>query len=185
MDPETAERLAALGYLGGGRRRPRRAPTGRDPKDGIGLVTRLGRNGMSVARTDPQKAIRELTALLAEDPGMLVALRTRAVAYAAAGAIRGRGRATCARSRSKGALSAEDASCSATTCASRAGRGEATAVLEETARENPRFAQPWLSLAEVHVAEQAARDAAARLRTRARARRPTTSRPCAASATSR
>ena len=85
IDAETAERLDALGYLGGGGGASAPAPTGRDPKDGIGLVTRLGRNGMSVARTDPQKAIRELTALLAEDPGMLVVLRTRAVAYETAG----------------------------------------------------------------------------------------------------
>ena len=63
---------------------------------------------MTVARTEPEKAIRELTALLAEDPGMLVVLRTRAVAYAAAGrhadAIR-----DLRELEKRGALSAEDA----------------------------------------------------------------------------
>ena len=85
IDAETAERRGALGYLAGGAGGVAPRPPGRDPKDGIGLVTCLGRNGMSVARTDPQKAIRELTALLAEDPGMLVVRRTRAVAYETAG----------------------------------------------------------------------------------------------------
>ena len=56
----------------------------RDPKDGIRLLPRLNR-GMSAARADPELAIRELTSVLAEDPGLLMARRTRAVAYAAAG----------------------------------------------------------------------------------------------------
>ena len=62
---------------------------------------------MSVARTDPQKAIRELTALLAEDPGMLVVLRTRAVAYETAGQYEAAIRDLRALEK-KGALSAED-----------------------------------------------------------------------------
>jgi len=152
VDAETKERLAALGYVGsvGG------APpvvTGKDPKDGIGLVTRLGRNGMTVARTEPEKAIRELTALLAEDPGMLVALRTRAVAYAAAGR-----HADAVRDlrvlEKKGALSAEDAVVLGDNLRLGGHAKEASAVLEKTIRANPTFAQPLLSLAAVHVEER-------------------------------
>jgi arylsulfatase A-like enzyme/Tfp pilus assembly protein PilF len=152
VDPETAERLAALGYVGteGSAAAP---PGGRDPKDGISLVTRLGRNGMTVARTEPEKAIRELTALLAEDPGMLVVLRTRAVAYAAAGrpadAIR-----DLRELEKRGSLSAEDAVVLGDNLRLAGRAQEATAVLERTSRENPKFAQPLLSLAAVCVQQK-------------------------------
>jgi arylsulfatase A-like enzyme/Tfp pilus assembly protein PilF len=152
VDAETAERLAALGYVGPGGSATLPAP-GRDPKDGIGLVTRLGRNGMTVARTEPEKAIRELTALLAEDPGMLVVLRTRAVAYAAAGrpadAIR-----DLRELEKRGALSAEDAVVLGDNLRLAGRPREATAVLERTSRENPKFAQPLLSLAAVRVQQE-------------------------------
>jgi choline-sulfatase len=152
VDPETTERLAALGYVGTGGGTPP-PPTGRDPKDGIGLVTRLGRNGMTVARTEPEKAIRELTALLAEDPGMLVVLRTRAVAYAAAGrhadAVR-----DLRELEKRGSLSAEDAVVLGDNLRLSGHPAEAVRVLERTIRENPKFAQPLLSLAAVHVQER-------------------------------
>jgi arylsulfatase A-like enzyme/tetratricopeptide (TPR) repeat protein len=157
IDAETAARLEALGYLGGGATSAPN-PTGRDPKDGIGLVTRLGRNGMSVARTDPQKAIRELTALLAEDPGMLVVLRTRAVAYETAGQYEAAIRDLRALEK-KGALSAEDSVVLGDSLRLAGRAREAAAVLEETARKNPRFAQPWLSLAAIYVAEKRLDDA--------------------------
>src|SRR6185369_15134204 len=67
VDSETAERLQALGYVGGGRTQPA-GPGRRDPKDGIRVMPALNR-GMSAARTDPAAAIRDLTAVLAEDPG--------------------------------------------------------------------------------------------------------------------
>jgi tetratricopeptide (TPR) repeat protein len=153
VDAETAARLDALGYLGGGGGTSAPAPTGRDPKDGIGLVTRLGRNGMSVARTDPQKAIRELTALLAEDPGMLVVLRTRAVAYETAGQYEAAVR-DLRTLESKGALSAEDSVVLGDSLRLAGRTREATAVLEETARKNPGFAQPWLSLGAIYVAQK-------------------------------
>ena len=107
IDAETAERLAALGYVGGTGAGAAPVQTGRDPKDGIRLATRLGRNGMSVARTEPEKAIRELTLLLAEDPGMFVALRTRAVAYETAGQYDAAIRDLRALEK-RGALTAED-----------------------------------------------------------------------------
>ncbi len=153
IDAETAARLDALGYLGGGGGAVAPVLTGRDPKDGIGLVTRLGRNGMSVARTDPQKAIKELTTLLAEDPGMLVVLRTRAVAYETAGQYEAAVRDLRTLEK-KGALSAEDSVVLGDSLRLAGRTKEAVAVLEATARKNPRFAQPWLSLAAVHVAER-------------------------------
>jgi choline-sulfatase len=159
IDAETAERLSALGYLGGGAPGVAPAPTGRDPKDGIRLATRLGRNGMSVARTEPEKAIRELTELLAEDPGMLVALRTRAVANETAGhyeaAIR-----DLRDLEKRGALSAEDSVVLGDNLRLAGRAQEAVAVLARTAAKNPRFAQPWLSLAALAVKENRIEDAA-------------------------
>jgi choline-sulfatase len=159
VDPETAQRLAALGYVGtAGAGAP--APSGRDPKDGIQLATRLGRNGMTVARTEPGKAIPELTALLAADPGMLVARRTRAVAYEAAGQYQAAVR-DLRELEKRGALTAEDAVVLGDNLRL-AGRGkEAVEVLQRTARENPKFAQPWLSLAAVFVQGRDIRSAAA------------------------
>jgi len=159
IDAETAARLDALGYIGTGGGTTAPVPTGRDPKDGIGLATRLGRNGMSVARTEPQKAIRELTALLAEDPGMLVVLRTRAVAYETAGQYEAAVR-DLRTLEGKGALSAEDAVVLGDSLRLAGRADEAISVLEETGRKNPRFAQPWLSLAAVFVAQKRMDEAA-------------------------
>jgi tetratricopeptide (TPR) repeat protein len=159
VDAETRERLAALGYVGtagGG------APvlTGRDPKDGIGLVTRLGRNGMTVARTEPEKAIRELTALLEEDPGMLVVLRTRAVAYAAAGRPKDAVRDLRELAK-RGALSAEDAVVLGDNLRLSGQPEEAVRVLERTLAANPTFAQPLLSIAAVRMQQRDVKAAAA------------------------
>jgi choline-sulfatase len=78
----TAERLRALGYLGGGASAPARA-SGRDPKEGIVLLRQIER-GIAEARSNPDLAIRELTAALAEDPQMTLARRYRAIAQAQA-----------------------------------------------------------------------------------------------------
>ena len=160
IDAETAERLGALGYLGGGGASRATAATGRDPKDGIGLATRLGRNGMSVARSEPLKAIRELTALLAEDPGMLVVLRTRAVAYETAGQYEAAIRDLRALEK-LGALSAEDSVVLGDSLRMAGKPKEAVEVLERTARKNPKFTQPWLSLAAVFVMQNRMPDAVA------------------------
>jgi choline-sulfatase len=148
-DPETAERLRALGYLGGGQAQPRQAGALRDPKDGVRLLPRLNR-GISAARIDPPLAIKELTAVLAEDPGLLMARRSRAVAYASAGqhdlAI-----ADLRLLEKEGLLTAEDGVVLGDNLRFADRLEEATAVLEHTARSNPQFAQPRLSLAEVHL----------------------------------
>jgi len=152
IDAETAERLAALGYVGTGGSSVR-PPSGKDPKDGIGLATRLGRNGMTVARTEPLQAIPELTALLAEDPGMLVARRTRAIAYEAAGQYKGAIR-DLRELEKRGALTSEDAVVLGDNLRLAGHLKEATVVLERTARENPKFTEPWLSLAAIFVLQQ-------------------------------
>jgi arylsulfatase A-like enzyme/tetratricopeptide (TPR) repeat protein len=162
VDAVTAERLAALGYLGGGRAPGAGAGTAgglRDPKDGVRLMPRLNR-GMSVARTDPPLAIRELGAVLAEDPGLLMARRTLAVAYAAAGQ-HDRAIAELRRLEKDGDLSAEDAIVLGDNLRFAGRLGEAAGVLRRAAADNPRFAQPWLSLAEVHVKEKRNAEAAA------------------------
>lgn len=154
VDTETAERLAALGYLGGGRGAgPGTAGSaGRDPKDGVRLMPRLNR-GMSVARTDPALAIRELSAVLAEDPGLLMARRTLAVAYASAGQ-HDRAIAELRRLEKEGQLSAEDAVVLGDNLRFAGRLGESAVVLQRAARDNPKFVQPWLSLAEVRIKER-------------------------------
>ena len=82
VDPEAAERLRALGYASGGRPVRRAGAALRDPKDGIRLLPQLNR-GMSAARTEPSRYPRTHVGA-AEDPGLFMARRTRAVAYAAA-----------------------------------------------------------------------------------------------------
>jgi len=159
VDTDTAERLGALGYLGGGRAQPASGGARRDPKDGVRLMPRLN-HGMSAARTDPAAAIRDLTSVLAEDPGLLMARRTLAVAYEAAGrhdlAI-----AELRRLDKEGQLSAEDGIVLGDNLRFGGRLAEAVDVLERVARENPKFPQPWLSLAEVRIKEHSNAAAAA------------------------
>ena len=159
VDGETAERLAALGYVSGGRGQTASGAARRDPKDGVRLLTRLNR-GTSAARTDPALAIRELRSVLAEDPGLLMARRTLAVAYAAGGqhdlAV-----AELRRLEKEGQLTAEDAVVLGDNLRFSGRLAEAAGVLERTARDNPRFPEPWLSLAEVRIEERKNGDAAA------------------------
>jgi choline-sulfatase len=159
VDSETAERLQALGYVAGGRAQPSRGATVRDPKDGVRLMPRINR-GMSLARTDPATAIRDLTSVLAEDPGLLMARRTIAVAYEAAGeharaiqVLRGLDK--------EGQLTVEDAIVLGDNLRFAGRLPEAVEVLQRTARENPKFPQPWLSLAEVHIKQGRNAEAAA------------------------
>jgi arylsulfatase A-like enzyme/tetratricopeptide (TPR) repeat protein len=159
LDSETAERLGALGYVAGSGAQPPAGTARRDPKDGIRVLPRLNR-GMSAARTDPELAIRELTSVLADDPGLLIARRTRAVAYTAAGrhdlAI-----AELRRLEKEGRLAAEDAVVLGDNLRHAGRLEEAAEVLQRVARENPKFAQPWLSLAQIHVREHRNAEAAA------------------------
>jgi len=70
LDPETLQRLAALGYVGGGPRVDPRALLP-DPKDKIGLVGRMSR-ARSLARDEKlDEAMAAIRAVIAEDPGII------------------------------------------------------------------------------------------------------------------
>ena len=149
VDPETAERLRALGYASGGRAARPAGSALRDPKDGIRLLPKLNR-GMSTARTEPEIAIRELTAVLEEDPALLMARRTRAVAYAAAG----RHELAIADLRlldKQRQLTPEDAVVLGDNLRAAGRLDEAALILERAAREDEAFVQPLISLADVRI----------------------------------
>jgi choline-sulfatase len=152
VDPEAAERLRALGYASGGRPVRRPGAALRDPKDGIRLLPRLNR-GMSAARTQPELAIRELTSVLREDPGLFMARRTRAVAYAAA-ARHDLAIADLRVLDKEGQLTPEDAIVLGDNLRSAGRFEEASLILERAQRENPTFPQPLISLAEVRIQER-------------------------------
>jgi len=158
-DPETIERLRSLGYVSGESASGSASGALRDPKDGIRFLPRLNR-AMSTARTEPDVAISELTAVLNDDPGLLMARRTRAVAYAAAG----RHELAIADLRvleKAGELAPDDEVVLGDNLRFAGRLPEAAAVLDRAARENPKFPQPLLSLAEVRIAERKYDDAAA------------------------
>jgi arylsulfatase A-like enzyme/Tfp pilus assembly protein PilF len=70
LDPETLQRLAALGYMGGG---PKVDPEAvlPDPKDKIGLIGRIG-EAKALARDEKyEEAVKSLRAVIAEDPGII------------------------------------------------------------------------------------------------------------------
>ena len=159
VDTDTAQRLRALGYLSGGRVARAAGTALRDPKDGIRFLPRLNR-AMSAARTEPALAIRELTAVLAEDPGLFMARRTRAVAYAAAG----RHDLAIADLRAldkEGQLTPEDAVVLGDNLRFAGRLEEAALILERAAHEGPAFPQPLISLAEVRIQEHKYDEAAA------------------------
>jgi len=70
LDPETLQRLAALGYVGGG---PSVDPDAElpDPKDKIGLISRLG-EAKALARDEKlEEAVAAIRKVIAEDPGII------------------------------------------------------------------------------------------------------------------
>jgi choline-sulfatase len=153
VDPETAQRLRALGYVSSGGPVTRPAATAaRDPKDGIRIIQRLNR-GMAAARAEPELAIRDLTAALEEDSGLFMARRTRAVAYTAAG----RHELAIADLRlleKQGQLAPDDSVLLGDNLRFAGRLDEAALVLERAAQENPTYPQPLLSLAEVRLQER-------------------------------
>jgi arylsulfatase A-like enzyme/predicted Zn-dependent protease len=74
IDPETEERLQALGYIGSSpsRRHLEERPRG-DPKDKIGLYMSLKRAGSQASAGDYDTAIATVRAALAEDPEIVEA----------------------------------------------------------------------------------------------------------------
>ena len=160
VDAEAAERLAALGYVGGASVPPPADGAARkDPKDHIDVITRLER-GMSRARMDPVSAIRDLSAVVRQDPGITVARRYRAVAYAAAGRPEAALADLEALEKEEG-LSAEDLIVLAD-CLRASGRSEeALGSLERAARLQPKSPQPLLSRGNVLLKEGRNEEAAA------------------------
>jgi choline-sulfatase len=159
VDADTAQRLRALGYLSGGHAARDATTPLRDPKDGVRFLPRLNR-AMSAARAEPDVAIRELTTVLAEDPDLLMARRTRAVAYAAAG----RHDLAVADLRAldqTGQLTPEDAIVLGDNLRFAGRLEEAALILQRAERENPTFVQPLISLAEVRIQENKYDEAAA------------------------
>jgi choline-sulfatase len=150
-DPDTVERLRSLGYLSGGTPAPTATGPLRDPKDGIRFLPHLN-HAMSATRVEPQVAIRELTSVLAEDPGLLMARRTRAVAYSAAG-LHDLAVADLRKLEKSHELGAGDEIVLADNLRLARRYDEATQVLERAIAESPRSPQPLLSLAEVRFAE--------------------------------
>jgi arylsulfatase A-like enzyme/Tfp pilus assembly protein PilF len=70
LDPETLQRLAALGYVGGG---PKVDPEAvlPDPKDKIALFERMGAARALARKDDLQGAVAAMRAVIAEDPGII------------------------------------------------------------------------------------------------------------------
>jgi tetratricopeptide (TPR) repeat protein len=70
LDPETLQRLAALGYVGGG---PKVAPDAvlPDPKDKIGLLERIGEARTMAKGERVAEAVAAIRAVIAEDPNII------------------------------------------------------------------------------------------------------------------
>ena len=70
LDPETLQRLAALGYVGGG---PKVDPEAvlPDPKDKIGLFERIGDARALAKKEKLEEAVAAMRAVIAEDPGII------------------------------------------------------------------------------------------------------------------
>jgi len=145
-DPETAERLSALGYLSGGPASPDGGASARaDPKDEVPLLARLER-GMSRFRVDPAGAISDLTAVLDENPGIAIARRCRAIASAGAGRPEA-ALADLAVLEKSHALTTDDLVVRADALAALGRAGDALEALDRAAGMEPRSPQPWLSRA--------------------------------------
>jgi len=158
-DADAAERLRSLGYVSGGAPVASGAGPLRDPKDGIRFLPRLNR-AMSAARIQPDLAIRELTSVIAEDPTLLMARRTRAAAYEAAGrhdlAI-----VDLRELEKVDQLAPDDEIMLGDNLRFARQYAEAARVLERAAAGSPTSTQPLVSLAEVRIAEGKYDDAGA------------------------
>jgi arylsulfatase A-like enzyme/Flp pilus assembly protein TadD len=129
---DARSQLRSLGYVSGG---STAKPSLRDPKDAVALSVRIAR-ALEVEETDPAAAVRELEAVLAEDPGNPLARRHLGMALARLGrfdAAVGRLRALV----SDGDSSAETLGALGNALAA-AGKGEdARAVLEKLLSISP------------------------------------------------
>ena len=100
LDPETLQRLSALGYVGGG---PRVDPQAvlPDPKDKIGLFGRIGKARALAKQEKLDEAVAAMRLVIAEDPKIIDAhTSARRLAAPAETLGRGRRRPTARRSSS-------------------------------------------------------------------------------------
>lgn len=149
LGAEAAERLRALGYLGGQAPREAALSSGRDPKDGIGLINRLER-GMAAARSNPKAAAEELATVLVEDPKMTLAHRFRAIALSGTGDHAAAVKEVEAMDK-EGAATVVDLVLLGE-CLRLGGRSaDAIAVLEQAAAKEPKAPEPLLTLARVYA----------------------------------
>lgn len=150
VDAEAAERLRALGYLGGGTPwSPEMASSRRDPKDALPLIQHLER-GMEMARIDPATAVRELTAVLREAPEAVLPRRYRAVALGA----QGRYEEAIADMRTlekAGALTSEDLVVLGDSLRLAGRTEEALAALDRASALQPQLVPPWLTRADALI----------------------------------
>ena len=146
VDAEAAERLRALGYVGGGTPwSPEAASSRRDPKDALPLLKHLER-GMELAHGDPATAVRELTVVLQDAPEAVLPRRYRAIALAA----EGRHEEAIADMRTlekAGALTTEDLIVLGESLRLAGRTDEALAALDKASALQPELTLTWLTRA--------------------------------------
>ena len=160
VDPTTMERLRALGYVERGRGAPARDGALRDPKDGVHLLPSAESRHVRGAR---RAGARHSRAHLGVGRGLRISSWRAAPAPSLTpppGGTSSRS-PTCAQLEKDGQLTAEDAVVLGDNLRLAGRSAEAAAVLERAARENPKFPQPLLSLADVRIQEGKHADAAA------------------------
>lgn len=150
-DRDAAERLRALGYLGGAPEAPV-AISHRDPKDGVQLISRI-EHGIVDARLHPDQAIRALEGVLAEDPRVALARRYLAVALAERGDYR-RAAIELQRLRADGMATGEDLVLLSESLRVTGRPDEAQKILAEAARRDPGSPDPVLTEARALMARQ-------------------------------
>jgi len=148
--------LRALGYLSGGPARSNDV-SGRDPKDGIGLITRLER-GVSEVSADPRRAIVDLDAVLREEPDAALAHRYLALARVALGQHQA-AIAELAWLERRGQASADDLLLLSESHRALGHDVEARQLAESAARLDPQSPEPPLTEARAAMVAQRLTDA--------------------------
>ena len=148
--------LRALGYLSGGPARSNDL-SGRDPKDGIGLITRLER-GVSEVSADPRRAIVTLDGVLREEPDAALAHRYLALARVALGQHQA-AIAELAWLERRGQASADDLLLLSESHRALGHDVEARQLAESAARLDPQSPEPPLTEARAAMVAQRLTDA--------------------------
>jgi arylsulfatase A-like enzyme/Flp pilus assembly protein TadD len=146
MDPEVAERLRSLGYVGSGGSDAEPPATGlRDPKDGAALRELMTAADQQLRRGDPRSAVTTFDRVLSQDPRNRFALLRSGSALLQLGELR----PAIARLRSLLQLDPDHVEGHEALAAalSRAGQhGSAAEEWKEVVRLQPRRAVAWASL---------------------------------------